>query len=94
MTHYTNTDNPIDFPKQNIIWESMLDGKFHCLVERINKRGGSLKVYDSGTYEVLLEQDVGLLYGAQFGPDVEDVAKWQSICTAVVDRHQSGKTGN
>jgi hypothetical protein len=35
---------------------------------------------------MLLEQDVGLLYGAQFGPDVEDVEKWQGICVAVVDR--------
>jgi len=88
MTHYTNTNNPIDFPKIETIWESELDGKFSCFVVRINKRGGNLRVVETATGRELLNQDVGLMYGAQFGPDVGDVAKWQDICTAVVDRDQ------
>ena len=88
MTHYTNTDNPIDFPKVDVIWESRLDKKYSCSVTRINKRGGNLRVVEIGTGRELLNQDVGLMYGAQFGPDVEDVAKWQEICVAVVDRDQ------
>ncbi len=88
MTHYTNTNNPIDFPKIETIWESELDGKFSCSVVRINKRGGNLRVVEMSTGRELLNQDVGLMYGAQFGPDIEDVAKWQDICTAVVDRDQ------
>lgn len=70
----------------NYIWEAELDGKFKCTVTRINKRGGALRVEDTEAGKVLLEQDVGLMYGAQFGPDIEDVDKWQSICVAVVDR--------
>jgi hypothetical protein len=70
----------------NYIWESELDGKYRCSVTRINKRGGTLRVEDTESGKMLLEQDVGLLYGAQFGPDVEDVEKWQDICVAVVDR--------
>jgi len=88
MTHYTNTNNTVDFPKLEYIWESELDNKFACSVVRINKRGGNLRVVESATGRELLNQDVGLMYGAQFGPDVEDVAKWQSICTAVVNRYQ------
>jgi hypothetical protein len=31
MTHYTNTDNPVDFPKIDYIWEATMDGgKFKC----------------------------------------------------------------
>ena len=72
----------------NIIWEAELDGKYKCSVTRINKRGGNLRVVESATERELLNQDVGLMYGAQFGPDIEDVEKWQSICTAVVDKDQ------
>ena len=68
------------------IWEAELDGKFKCTVTRINKRGGTLRVENTESGKMLLEQDVGLMYGAQFGPDVEDVDKWQGICVAVVDR--------
>lgn len=70
------------------IWEAELDGKYKCTVTRINKRGGNLRVVESTTERELLNQDVGLLYGAQFGPDIEDVNKWQDICVAVVDRDQ------
>ena len=70
----------------NYIWEAELDGKYRCSVTRINKRGGTLRVEDTESGKMLLEQDVGLLYGAKFGPDIEDVEKWQDICVAVVDR--------
>ncbi len=88
MTHYTNTGNPVDFPKMEYIWSAELDNKYQCSVVRINKRGGNLRVVESATGRELLNQDVGLMYGAQFGPDVEDVEKWQSICIAVVGRDQ------
>jgi O-acetyl-ADP-ribose deacetylase (regulator of RNase III) len=68
------------------IWEAELDSEYKCTVTRINKRGGNLRVVENTTGRELLNQDVGLLYGAQFGPDVEDVAKWQDICVAVVER--------
>lgn len=72
----------------NYIWEAELDGKYKCTVTRINKRGGNLRVVETATERELLNQDVGLMYGAQFGPDIEDVEKWQGICTAVVDKDQ------
>ena len=88
MTHYSNTTNPVDFPKLDTIWSAKLDGKFSCSVVRINKRGGNLRMVETATGRELLNQDVGLLYGAQFGPDIEDVDKWQSICVAVADKDQ------
>jgi hypothetical protein len=71
------------------IWEADLDGRYKCTVTRINKRGGNLRIVESATDRELLNQDVGLMYGAQFGPDIEDVNKWQDICVAVVDRDQN-----
>jgi hypothetical protein len=71
------------------IWGAELDGKYKCTVTRINKRGGNLRIVETATERELLNQDVGLMYGAQFGPDVEDVAKWQDICVAVVDRDKN-----
>jgi hypothetical protein len=68
------------------IWESMLDNRYKCTVTRISKRGGNLRVIDTESQRELLNQDIGLMYGAMFGPDVDDVAKWQDICAAVVDR--------
>ena len=71
------------------IWEYTLDNRYTCSVVRINKRGGNLRIVENSTGRELLNQDVGLLYGAQFGPDIEDVNKWQSICTAVVNRDRT-----
>jgi hypothetical protein len=71
------------------IWEADLDGKYKCTVTRINKRGGNLRIVETATERELLNQDVGLMYGAQFGPDIDDVNKWQDICVAVVDRDKN-----
>ena len=94
MRHYTNTDNPVDFPKLDTIWSAKLDGKFTCSVVRINKRGGNLAIVEDATGRQLLNQDVGLLYGARFGPDIEDVQKWESICLAVVDKDKENVDQN
>lgn len=69
-----------------VIWESTLDNKYTCKVTRINKRGGNLRVFETDTGRELLNQDIGLSYGAVAGPDIDDVAKWQDMCVAVVDR--------
>ena len=71
------------------IWKAELHDNYKCTVTRINKRGGNLRIVETATERELLNQDVGLMYGAQFGPDVEDVAKWQDICVAVVDRDKN-----
>lgn len=73
----------------NYIWENDLGGKYKCSVSRINKRGGNLRIVETATGRELLNQDVGLMYGAMFGPDIDDVEKWQSICIAVVDKDKN-----
>jgi hypothetical protein len=67
----------------NIIWESKLDNVYECKVVRISERKGQLTVVNGETK--LLDQEVGLSYGATFGPDMDDVAYWQDLCVAKID---------
>jgi hypothetical protein len=68
----------------DIIWESKLDEVFDCKVERIDERRGKLTVIDQFD-QILLNEEVGLSYGAMFGPDVADVALWEEMVIKVID---------
>ena len=68
----------------DIIWESKLDEVFDCKVERIDEGRGKLTVIDQFD-RVLLDKEVGLSYGAMFGPDVADVALWEDMVIKVID---------
>lgn len=65
------------------VWESTLDDRYECRVERIDGSTGELVMTD-GDRELLRER-VGLAYGAAFGPDADDVARWSERCKEVVD---------
>jgi hypothetical protein len=65
------------------IWTSMLDGRYTVTVHRLAPYRGELTILD-GT-AMIHRQEVALMYGALFGPDVDDVAAWQDIATEVVD---------
>ena len=69
----------------NTIWESTLDDIFECKVLRTGDRTGQLTVKENITGQILLDKPVALSYGAQFGPDMDDVAQWQGMCVDVVD---------
>lgn len=73
--------------KENIdyVWEAHLDQKYHCTVTRSSERTGNLKIVDEENKEILLEKEVGLSYGAIFGPDIDDVMDWERICIETVD---------
>jgi len=68
----------------DIIWESKLDGKWNCVVTRVNESSGNLTVSDD--QETILNVNVSLAYGAVFGPDVSDLSQWQDMCIEVVDK--------
>jgi hypothetical protein len=65
------------------IWQSKLDTIYDCTVERTGERTGLLKVTKEN--QVLLEREVGLSYGATFGPDIEDVEFWQEMILEFID---------
>jgi hypothetical protein len=68
-----------------VIWESNLDNRYDCKVTRNLEYTGQLKVLDTETNQVLLDEEVFLSHGAFFGPDVADVADWRDKIVKVVD---------
>jgi hypothetical protein len=82
----------MEFEAPALVWQAILDGKYGCSVARIDGRKGRLVVANEETKEVLLDKEVGLSYGALFGPDADDVTQWQEICCEVVDgKKEAGK---
>ena len=67
------------------VWETSLDERYDCKVERVEQYMGRLTVVDTAASVLLLEETVSLAYDAVFGPDVADVALWQEMCIKAVD---------
>lgn len=68
-----------------VVWESILDNRYDCKVTRNLEYTGQLKVLDTETNRVLLDEEVYLSYGAFFGPDASDVADWRDKIVKVID---------
>jgi hypothetical protein len=70
------------------VWECTVDdGEFKIEVKHKDAYVGQLIVFVVRTGEILLDEVVGLAYNAQFGPDVDDVIKWESKAIEVIDAY-------
>lgn len=67
----------------NLVWNSMLDGRYIIAVRRTRPYSGELTIAEGD--RVLFRKEVGLAYDALFGPDVDDVATWQDEALRFVD---------
>lgn len=67
------------------VWEAKLDGRYQCEVNRIDDYTGRYTITDEESGKVLYDNIVTLSYGAQFGPDVDDVCNWENIAMDIVD---------
>ena len=67
------------------IWTATLDERYECEVTRNSHYSGQLKVFDNQEKKYLYDEEVRLSFGATFGPDVDDVVKWQNIIMGMVD---------
>ena len=68
------------------VWENTVDeGAWRCKVERTGDYTGVLTVVRVSDEEEILREEVGLSYQAIFGPDVDDVALWQTMCIQAID---------
>lgn len=67
------------------VWSSRLDGRYDVVVvgNPENTHSGMLLISEGD--RVLLEEVVGLSYGAIFGPDVADIAAWQQRAVEFID---------
>ena len=68
-----------------VVWYAVLDNRFKCAVVRKSADTGTLEIHDGD--RLVSESDVGLSYGATFGPDVSDVNEWMDHCVSVVDKY-------
>ena len=78
------------------IWYGTVDnGQWECRVEGDpdERYRGRLKVNNTTSGEVILDDQVTLAYGAMFGPDVADVAEWQERCITAIDANQGDTDG-
>lgn len=72
-----------------IIWEAKLDDIYDCKVTRLSEYKGKLTMINQFD-RILLEKEVGLLYGAVFGPDIDDISYWEELCVEVIDKMVEG----
>jgi hypothetical protein len=68
---------------EDLVWSSMLDGRYAIEVRRIRPYRGRLTIAEGD--RILFRKEVGLAFDALFGPDVEDVATWQEEALRFVD---------
>lgn len=67
-----------------VVWESVLDKKYKCQVLRLGAYHGCLMINDE-LGKNLTKKPVTMSFDAKFGPDVDDVERWQDMCTEFVD---------
>jgi hypothetical protein len=80
----------------NLVWYSILDNKYIVTVSRpttkhvLSQNGyvGILEIFDANG-KILYTEEVGLAYGARFGPDVDDVYQWQEKVLAFIDKEKT-----
>lgn len=74
--------------RADVIWEQTVDdGAFQCLVIRTGDYRGRLEVMVAATGKKLLNEDIGLMFGARWGPDIDDLAEWQEKAIKVIDEY-------
>ena len=69
-----------------VVWWSRVDRRYQAEVQRVDERNGRLCIFDRDNNDRLIfEEEVGLSYGATFGPDAGDVFVWRKIVLDAID---------
>lgn len=70
----------------DVIYQNTVDsGAFSVVVTGLGEHTGRFVVTATATDEILLDKPTGLSFGAIFGPDVDDVARWEAEAIEVID---------
>lgn len=71
---------------EDLVWSASVDdGTYTVQVMRVEEYNATITVKHLASDTTILEQQVGLSYGAIFGPDVSDVAAWQVMSLDAID---------
>lgn len=75
------------------VWEATVDEHtWKASVVRLSVGEGMLTVSRIADGKVVLEESVGLMFDALFGPDVDDVNLWQTMTIEAID-HYTAQNG-
>jgi hypothetical protein len=78
--------------KDEVIWWTRLDDRYLIETRRTGDSKADLVIFDRDRdFEEIFCEEVGLMYGAMFGPDVSDVGEWQEKAVDFVDNKYKGK---
>ena len=79
-------DSPKGASHPRLVWRSKLDDRYLIEVHRADNYNGKLFVFDHNRNDQeIFSMDVGLSYGATFGPGVADVQEWQEKVLDFID---------
>lgn len=68
----------------DVVWHTRLDrGTYVATVVRTKPYMGRLTLTRDD--DIVLDRAVRIMYDAPFGPDLEDIQRWQAICLAGAD---------
>jgi hypothetical protein len=68
---------------KDVLWKADLDNKYQCSVKQTDEFYGVLTIKEGA--KVLLERQVSMTYSPVFGPDVSDIAEWESQAIEFID---------
>lgn len=69
----------------DLVWWSRLDTRYQVEVQRRTRLSGTLCLFERSG-ELVHSRPVSLTLGARFGPDIDDVWRWQQMAEAIADR--------
>ncbi len=78
--------------KEDVVWEGTVDDHtWHAKVVGIesNEYRGVLTVTRVSDDKEILCEEVGLSFGAKFGPDVDDVNLWAQMVIGAIDHFEA-----
>ena len=87
VAKYNMVDNSVDYQHvNNVVWAAILDKRYKIEVVRLENYKGQFTMYDSHSNdEVICDEPTTLSYGAKFGPDAADLARWERRAMAIAD---------
>lgn len=79
-------NSPDETSHPQLVWRDKIDNRYLAEVRRISAYEGKFCVFDHNQNDKeIASWKISLSYGAPFGPDIEDVLKWQEKIIDFID---------
>ena len=87
LAKYNMMENKVDHTHvSSIVWAAILDKRYKMEVVRTDGYKANFSIYDGESNDTeIYTEEVGLAFGARFGPDSGDLTQWQNKACEIVD---------